>query len=369
MLAHILPKESIRRKLVSFSYDFSKNIIKFFLKIKAKIVGLFLRSSGYFIKIKNNSKSEVRPVIKKINRKSKKIVYIGHSYHNKTKSTTFLIDYLKEFYDVKVILDESWLGKPFPDLSFIDESYLGVIFFQLLPPKEIVQNIKNDNIICFPMYDHLGRLDFADWSGYENLKMINFSSTMHGQLKAWGFDSMYVQFFPKSDEFIPGDNRKVFFWQRLSHININTIVKLFINLDLKIHIHKAVGPGHEYIPPNKAVEKKFSITYSDWFDTKAEMLDVIKQKGIYVAPREFEGIGMSFLEAMAMGKAVIAVDNPTMNEYIKDGVNGYLFDLKNIKKIDLSNIEQVQKNSFEFMKNGYYKWEEDKHKIIDFIKK
>ena len=96
---------------------------------------------------------------------------------------------------------------------------------------------------------------------------------------------------------------------------------------------------------------------------------LIRQKGIYVAPRDLEGIGMSFLEAMAMGKAVIAVDNPTMNEYIEDGKTGYLFDLKNPKKIDLSNIEQVQKNAFDFMREGRKKWEKDKEKIIDFIKK
>jgi glycosyltransferase involved in cell wall biosynthesis len=99
------------------------------------------------------------------------------------------------------------------------------------------------------------------------------------------------------------------------------------------------------------------------------MLDLIKEKGIYIAPRELEGIGMSFLEAMAIGKAVIAVNNPTMNEYIEHGKNGYLFDLKNPKEIDLSNIEQIQKNAYEFMRNGRKKWEKDMHKIIDFIKK
>ena len=71
---------------------------------------------------------------------------------------------------------------------------------------------------------------------------------------------------------------------------------------------------------------------------------------------------------MAMGKAVIAVDNPTMNEYINDGENGYLFDLKRPKEIDLSNIKEVQKNSYEFMEEGYKEWEKNKKRIIDFIK-
>jgi glycosyltransferase involved in cell wall biosynthesis len=72
---------------------------------------------------------------------------------------------------------------------------------------------------------------------------------------------------------------------------------------------------------------------------------------------------------MAMGKAVIAVNNPTMNEYIDHGKTGYLFDLSNQKKINLSNLEQVQKNTFDFMHEGRRKWEKDKYRINDFIKK
>ena len=219
------------------------------------------------------------------------------------------------------------------------------------------------------MYDMSERFDIGYWSDYHNLKIINFSKTLHEKLLKWGFESMFVQYFPKPDEFIPGNINEVFFWQRLTKLSINTVAKLFGKADLKMHIHKAIDPDQKFIQPNKEDEDKFQITYSDWFDTREDMWGVIKQKGIYVAPREYEGIGMSFLEAMAMGKAVIAVNNPTMNEYIENGKNGYLFDLENSKAIDLSNIEEVQKNAYEYMKKGYDKWEKDKIKIIEFIKK
>ena len=65
-----------------------------------------------------------------------------------------------------------------------------------------------------------------------------------------------------------------------------------------------------------------------------------------------------------MGKAVIAVDNPTMNEYIKHNVTGYLYDLKNPKIIDLSNIKKVQENAYDYMVKGFNEWEKDKIKII-----
>lgn len=357
----LIPEGSWRLKiaeiLVQLAIKFLLSSFNFFRKIR----GMFSLCVNYLIKFKPRKK-------RNINLNSKKIVYIGHSYHIKTKSTVFLIEYLKQFFEVEEILDESWLGKSFPDLSFIDESYLGVIFFQLLPSKDIIRNIKNDNIIYFPMCDQSGRLDFGYWNNYRDLKIINFSKALHEKLAKWGFESMLVQYFPKPDDFIPGDKKEVFFWQRLTKLNINTVAKLFGKNDVKIHIHKAVDPYQKFIQPSKDDEKKYQITYSDWFETRAEMLDVIKQKGIYIAPREYEGIGMSFLEAMAMGKVVIAADNPTMNEYIEHGKNGFLFNLKNPKELNLSNIEQIHKNTYEFMRQGYDKWEKEKIKIIDFIK-
>lgn len=361
ILSFVIPKESLRRKVIAFLYNFSKKSVKNIFKIKGIILGFLIRVKNYFIKLKPRKK-------RKININSKKIVFIKHYYHDKTKSADFLIDQLKQSYEVKVILDESYIGKSFPDVSFIDNSYLGIIFWQSLPSKNIIQNIKNDNIIHFPMYDNSGSLDYGYWNNYRDIKIINFSKTLHKKLEKWGFDSMYIQYFPEPQEFFPGNNNEIFFWQRLDNFNINTITKLFKN-NFKIHLHKAIDPHKKFIQPSKEIEEKFKITYSDWFETRNEMWDVIKQKGIYIAPREYEGIGLSFLEAMAMGKAVVAVDKPTMNEYIKDGENGYLFDLKHPKEIDLSNIEHVQKNTYEFMEKGYIEWENDKSKIIDFIKK
>jgi glycosyltransferase involved in cell wall biosynthesis len=358
-----IPAKSLRRKIVVESYRLIKFSIRFFKKIIRKIKSAFFLSKNYFLKFKPKKK-------RKINKVSKKIVYIGHSYHNKTKSTEFLINYLKEFYEVEIILDESWRGQgeEYPDLSFIDENYLGVIFFQNLPNNEILKNIKNDNIIFFPMYDGVGH-DFDFWKSYFDLKIINFSTTLHKKLSNWGFESLGLQYFPKPSGFIAGKREEVFFWQRLTRINIDLISKLFEKNKFNIHIHKAVDPNQQFQQPNWDQEKKFEITYSDWFETRSEMWDLIKQKAIYIAPRELEGIGQSFLEAMAMGKAVVAVNNPTMNEYIENGKTGYLFDLKNPKEIDFSNIEDVQKNTYEYMKKGYEKWEKDKKKIIEFIEK
>ena len=76
---------------------------------------------------------------------------------------------------------------------------------------------------------------------------------------------------------------------------------------------------------------------------------------------------MSFLEAMAMGRCVIAPDNPTMNEYIEHGKTGYLYNLSDIKMLRLKNIRQIQKNAIDYMIEGQKQWNEQKYKIFDWI--
>lgn len=53
------------------------------------------------------------------------------------------------------------------------------------------------------------------------------------------------------------------------------------------------------------------------------MLELYRSCHVSVLPSKFEGIGLPFLESMAAGLPVITVDAPPMNEWVKDGFNGY----------------------------------------------
>jgi glycosyltransferase involved in cell wall biosynthesis len=300
---------------------------------------------------------------------SKKLVYVGHSYHAKTKSTVFLIDLLKEHFDVTEIQDESWLGKAFPDLSFVNETYAGVVFFQNLPPVETFRKIKNGNLIAFPMYDAYGGFDEEFWKQYRSMKFINFSKTLHEKLNSWGFSTMHIRYFPPPQPFTKNGNKKAFFWQRKSIININTVERLLGKAKIKLHIHRAIDPLQEFVKPSGVQEKKYGISYSEWHRDRSTALSNVQKCGIYIAPRDYEGIGLSFLEAMAMGKAVIAPNNPTMNEYITHNENGYLYSMGNVSPIDLTQIKRIRDNAYSYMKKGYKEWLSKRMDIINFIKK
>lgn len=297
-----------------------------------------------------------------------KIIFIAHSYHKKTRSYDFIVDYLKNFYEVELLFEEEWETGKELNWASLNNAYKAVIIFQMFPDKpEFLKKITNNNIIFLPMYDHVKKWNFKKWYICKDIKIVSFSSTLYKKLQNWGFNSIYVQYFIEPKEFSPGNEDEVFFWQRHTKININIIKKIFKNSDVRIHMHKAIDPGQNFIQPTKEDEERFKIKYSEWFDTKEEMADFIKTKGIYIAPRFLEGIGMSFLEAMAQGKIVIANNQPTMTEYIKNSKTGFLCNFRYPKAIKLSNIKEMQQNTYDYSKAGYEKWIIDRENIIKMI--
>lgn len=296
-----------------------------------------------------------------------KICFIAHSYHKKTLSYVFIVDYLKQFYDVEMLFDEKWETGKEIDWVALNNNYRAIVIFQMFPHEEDLKKITNNNIIYMPMYDQVEKWTFSNWYLCKNIKIVSFSSMLHKKLKKWGFNSIYVQYFAEPKGFFPGSENEVFFWQRHTKININTVKKFFKKTNVKIHIHKTADPGQDFVRPTKEDEERFKISYSEWFNTKEEINELIKIKGIYVAPRFYEGIGMSFVEAMAQGKLVIANNKPTMNEYIENGKTGILCNFKFPKSINLSNIKEIQQNTYNYAKQGYEKWLVERKNIIDFI--
>lgn len=298
----------------------------------------------------------------------KKLLYVGHAYHNKTKSTHFLLDMFAEIYEViKFDFD------PYCDSFEKFEELAGnvfdiVILFQIMPSLSYLKKyIKSDKFIFFPMYDGAPPLTDDIWYEYKDCNIINFSKTLHDECKRVGLSSYYIQYFPKPEPIENwGDEFSIFLWQRLEKISPNLLEKLLepekINM---LYLHQVPDPSQKVIEPSESWNNKVKI--SKWFDTKEELKAQIAQASIYIAPRHLEGIGMSFLEAMAMGRCVIAPNNPTMNEYIKDGITGFLYDVTNPQKIELKNIRKIQRNTFEYIEKGYKKWEKSKYKILDWL--
>ncbi len=297
----------------------------------------------------------------------KKILYTRHAFHRKTKSNDFLIEMLQTKYHVE-IFDLDLDFDPENVFSSLKGKHYDILLcFQIfIPLKYLDEYISFDKGVVFPMYDAIPLLKDPIWYEYKNFNFICFSSTLHNRLNEMGLSSYYIQYFPKPVEhFSWGDERSVFFWNRRSVINCKTVDKLLSKRDIShIHIHKSLDPQEKFVKPPKTMK---NISYSTWYENKNDLLKDIEKSAIYIAPREEEGIGMSFLDAMAMGRCIIAPDNPTMNEYISHGKTGILYHLEQVVPLEVNNIRQMQEEAFRYIRDGFQSWEKNKFDILHWI--
>lgn len=297
------------------------------------------------------------------------LLFIGHTYHLKTRSTDFLQDILRKQYEVELFTFDPHVDDIASHFrSLTGKRYDVVVCLQVMPDMDAFrQQVVFSSGVFFPMYDGIPALTDPIWQTYRDILIISFSKTLHVALQKLGFESRFIQYFPQPGaQFTPGDSRSVFFWQRVSAINVRTLEVLFKNQPVDhIHVHKALDPGNTFIEPTGALSAR--IVYSQWYPQREDLLRDMERSAYYVAPRLFEGIGMSFLEAMAMGRCVVAPDNPTMNEYIEHGVTGILYDVDNLQPLASMPVERLQRNAQQFIHNGYLKWTKEKKQIPEWI--
>ena len=317
-----------------------------------------------------------------------KLLFIGHTYHLKTKSSVFLLDMLKEHYEVS----ELYMDPDKPDGYSEFGKFSGITFdilviWQIIPKiSKLKKSLHWRRGVFFPMYDQyqvMGGLKSDIWKRFRKFLVICFSKTMERDLAENGFDTRYIQFFPEPAEVENwGDSNSLFFWQRLSFLNLSTLAKATKPLDIHhIHIQKSPDPGHEILPLSAYDEKTQTalscITFSEsaWFEKKSDLGHKMEESAFYMAPRHAEGIGMSFLEAMAHGRCVIAPDTATMNEYITDGVNGLLYPWKFDEpshcgasiKLPTISIADIQRNAYQTIADGHSRWEMEKENILVWL--
>ncbi len=298
----------------------------------------------------------------------KKLLYIGHAFHNKTKSSQFMLDLLKTKYDVTKFDFDPYIDD-FEKFKLLKGmSFDLVVLWQIMPSlKKLSKYIKYKHINFFPMYDNTHSMEISQWKEYLNCNIINFCNQLHKMCLKCGFSSYYIKYFPKPKEIENfGDPKSLFFWQRINKINTNLIKKVVETDKInKFYIHQVPDPKNNIFEIPASFKDKTVV--SNWFDSKSDLDKYIQKSAIYFAPREYEGIGMSFLEAMAMGRCVIAANNPTMNEYIRHGETGFLYDIKNPQKIILKNVDEIQTNTYNYINEGYQKFEKEKYKILDWL--
>ena len=303
-----------------------------------------------------------------------KIAYIDHSYHEKTKSTGFVPEILSRSHQVDCFWDHSWKTHRL-DIELCERVAKGrydvVVLFQVFWSPDKLLEFGFRDVVLIPMYDAVCPQPANWWAGYSFCKILNFSRTLHDRHLAMGLDSLYVKYFPAVPEIleVASNGLSGFFWQRTSDIGWPTIRTLIEGTEFeKFYLHWAPDPGHDRVgKPGKGELSRFNIQLSDWFETRAEYSATINRAQVYFAPRRVEGIGMGFLEALAMGKCVVAPDTPTHNEYIQHQENGILYDPHDPKPLDFSDWEIFGANAQQTCREGHRDWIDQQEELERFI--
>ena len=310
-----------------------------------------------------------------------KIAYIDHSFHKKTKSTLFLANILAS-KDNKIInlWSDLWIGNDNINIQEINNQNFDIlVFFQILPKIEDLEMLKCKNIILVPMYDNF-KFSKTYWLliSLFNIKVISFSKKISDYLDKYNIKRIDVQYYPlqtnHSNKKKNNNKIRILFWYRgdIRLIDVLSILKFDGQQIQGITYIENQDPDKPQKEDFHSLSKhglynKITFIKNDYIP-KEEYIQRLRDHDIFISPRKNEGIGMSFLEAMSLGIPVIAYNSPTMNEYIQDNKNGFLYDFIKPKTIDFSILEQMKKNLELDMIKGLKKWEKQQSEIISFVK-
>lgn len=303
-----------------------------------------------------------------------RIAFCGHSYHRTTGSSAFFLEALRAHGAVEELWDESWItGTPLDVAPIASAGFDAVVVWQVEEVARRLAEHRLPNVSFFPMYDACHAMPDAYWRGLGDVKVVCFSSTLHERIQRLGVRSRFVRYFPDPDRLVPPARSERglagYFWQRQQDVTWTTIRALLGDADFRrFTLHRATDPSlGRFVAPSPEDVERYRIRVTDWFPSRHDALADVLQHNVYFAPRLREGIGMSFLEAMATGFLVVAPDHPTMNEYIVPGVNGLLYDPLDPRPLDFSRRELMAGRARRSIEAGWRKWRRSADALFAFV--
>src|SRR3990167_3145050 len=223
---------------------------------------------------------------------------------------------------------ESWDGTNLPQIK--DRS-LPLLFFQYPPPISLFSN-PNTKLIWIPMWDHIQQYHDSFWERIpKNVKIIAFTEAINKictKFKLNYHSLKYHSNLGMHNKVNWKNSRNMFYWNRIGLIGKDDLTRLCRLFHINtLYFQNQLDPGIleklNYSLPAKINNTRI-ITLPHYLPRKT-YLQILSKTNVYIAPRLAEGAGLSFLEALSFGCAVLGYNAPSMNEYIKHKKNGYLF--------------------------------------------
>lgn len=307
-----------------------------------------------------------------------RIALFDHYYHAKTGSSAFFTELLAGRGHTVDLFPDKREGMRVDRAEL--RNYDAVIFYQIRPEEGTPPlRLLHPNVVHMPMLDHLslGCGAGANFSGYwepfQGSKVIAFSSAVHASALTLGVSSFLFRWYPPPNASVPrppAKDLRGFFWLRREDQVSWPMIRTLIGETHFTSLHLHVAPDPDSPPPQLPPQEdcaKYNITQSSWFERQEDFLRVLDNADVFFASRSCEGIGMSFLEAMARGQCVIARDHGTMNEYILHGVNGLLYNGQAPAPLDFSNVAELGGQALESIRSGHARRLEHEEQLIAYL--
>ncbi len=283
-----------------------------------------------------------------------------------TKSSAFFIEVLQERLGGLRVFPSDWRWIHFP----LKKQWDLVVFWQHFPEPWELDALGAGSVALVPMLDNCPKEE-GFWKQYRDCKVLCFSRTLGELLRGFGLNVLIVQYFPPvPQQGVDWGNQglKAFFWPRKEEVGWPTIRPLLSTGKWSgVHLHVTNNLSEVPLDVVEEDEKAFKISTSTWFDSVEDYRKLLRQHQVFFAPRRQEGIGLSFLEALSLGMAVISPDNATMNEYIRSGVNGYLYDPDRPMIPSWRDAARWGSEARRLCATGRERWVESIPAMIDFL--
>ncbi|MEH0194924.1 glycosyltransferase [Caulobacter sp. CCNWLY153] len=302
----------------------------------------------------------------------KRLVYVGHHFHLKTRSTQFLVEALSTRFSVTTVaVDPENLAASNLGFTRAECDIVVVLQLDFLAPIFIARGIPT---VVVPMFDGSEHMPELHWQFSQQARFVSFSRHLHVKIQRAGGQSLLVKYFPEPEAHVSARKYRElsgFFWERRpdSGVDASFIAKLVGSQLDRLHVHQARDLP---LPPGPNVKTLFGdteVTTSTWFENRSDLSELMARSNIYFAPRLSEGIGMGFLEAMAQGMAVIAHDASTHNEYIANWSSGVLYSLHGTRELVLSTqkVAEMGEAARQCIAEGRPVWLRQIDQMLDWI--
>lgn len=209
-----------------------------------------------------------------------------------------------------------------------------LVFFQYPPPINIANNA-NYNVVWIPMWDHIKKYTDSFWTNIpKKVRVIAFSQAVSNVAKRYRLTTLNLQYYPDSSLGKHRNNKRdraLFYWNRTGLIGKEELAKICNVLQIDtLYFQNQLDPGLISTLDYKLGKKLGStkVIHLPKYLPRKSYEEILDKVSVYIAPRAYEGAGISFIETLARGCFVLGHNAPTMNEYILHLKNGFLFSFK-----------------------------------------